>query len=228
VVGFSIGADDYVTKPFSVKVLLQRIKALQRRADPSATPPTSLTIWGAHRSRAPPRQRRRRRAGPDATEFRLLECMLRQPGRAFSRPQLMDVAIGEGAIVLERTIDVHIKTLRKKLGSKQDSSRPCAASAIDFGKQNNFGVGAKPSMIIYGFARASPVCLYQPHPNGKPHQSRHVVNVEPLHELGAVCFHRLGADAQEARHLLDAPPRPASAGSRAGAASAVQGAGLIA
>jgi two-component system phosphate regulon response regulator PhoB len=51
------------------------------------------------------------------TEFRLLECLLRQPGRAFSRHQLMDAAIGEGAIVLERTIDVHIKTLRRKLGS---------------------------------------------------------------------------------------------------------------
>ena len=51
------------------------------------------------------------------TEFRLLECLLRSPGRAFSRQHLMDSAIGEGAIVLERTIDVHIKTLRKKLGS---------------------------------------------------------------------------------------------------------------
>jgi two-component system, OmpR family, phosphate regulon response regulator PhoB len=50
------------------------------------------------------------------TEFRLLECLLRQPGRAFSRHQLMDAAIGEGQIVLERTIDVHIKTLRKKIG----------------------------------------------------------------------------------------------------------------
>ena len=49
------------------------------------------------------------------TEFRLLECLLRQPGRAFTRHQLMDAAIGEGAIVLERTIDVHIKTLRRKL-----------------------------------------------------------------------------------------------------------------
>ena len=49
--------------------------------------------------------------------FRLLECLLRQPGRAFTRHQLMDAAIGEGAIVLERTIDVHIKTLRKKLGA---------------------------------------------------------------------------------------------------------------
>ena len=50
------------------------------------------------------------------TEFRLLECLLRQPGRAFTRAQLMDAAIGDGAIVLERTIDVHVKTLRKKLG----------------------------------------------------------------------------------------------------------------
>ena len=49
------------------------------------------------------------------TEFRLLECMVRQPGRAFSRHQLMDAAIGEGSIVLERTIDVHVKTLRQKM-----------------------------------------------------------------------------------------------------------------
>ena len=49
------------------------------------------------------------------TEFKLLECLLRQPGRAFSRHQLMDAAIGEGSVVLERTIDVHVKTLRRKL-----------------------------------------------------------------------------------------------------------------
>src|SRR5262249_21622106 len=51
------------------------------------------------------------------TEFRLLESLVRQPGRAFTRHQLMDAAIGEGAIVLERTIDVHVKTLRRKLGA---------------------------------------------------------------------------------------------------------------
>jgi len=49
------------------------------------------------------------------TEFKLLLCMLRQPGRAFNRFQLMDAAIGEGSIVLERTIDVHVKTLRQKI-----------------------------------------------------------------------------------------------------------------
>jgi two-component system phosphate regulon response regulator PhoB len=121
VVGFSMGADDYVTKPFSVKVLLQRIKALQRRVEAGNEAADVIDHLGVRIDRV------RHRASVDSeeldltpTEFRLLECLLRQPGRAFSRPQLMDVAIGEGAIVLERTIDVHIKTLRKKLSGKQD------------------------------------------------------------------------------------------------------------
>ena len=59
-----------------------------------------------------------RRLDLTPTEFRLLEALIRQPGRAFSRHQLMDAAIGEGSIVLERTIDVHVKTLRKKLGDQ--------------------------------------------------------------------------------------------------------------
>ena len=116
-VGFSMGADDYVTKPFSVKVLLQRIKALQRRVD---GPPESTDVVEHLGVRV---DRVRHKASVKnseldltPTEFRLLECLLRQPGRAFSRHQLMDAAIGEGAIVLERTIDVHIKTLRRKLG----------------------------------------------------------------------------------------------------------------
>src|SRR5438552_2435305 len=118
VVGFSLGADDYVTKPFSIKVLQQRIKALQRRFD-GAADPTELIECNDVRI---DRLRHRAFAGGHEleltpTEFRLLECLLRQPGRAFTRHQLMDAAIGDGAIVLERTIDVHIKTLRRKLGS---------------------------------------------------------------------------------------------------------------
>src|SRR5205807_1692255 len=60
------------------------------------------------------------------TEFRLLECLVRQPGRAFSRHQLMDAAISDGSIVLERTIDVHVKTLRKKL-----AAAGCAGELIE-------------------------------------------------------------------------------------------------
>src|SRR5262245_19253208 len=118
VVGFSLGADDYVTKPFSPRVLMQRIKALQRRVEGSGEPGDVVEYLGVRIDRV------RHRAFAEGreleltpTEFRLLECLVRQPGRAFTRHQLMDAAIGEGAVVLERTIDVHVKTLRRKLGS---------------------------------------------------------------------------------------------------------------
>jgi two-component system, OmpR family, phosphate regulon response regulator PhoB len=118
VVGFSLGADDYVTKPFSVKVLLQRIKALQRRVEGVTDPVDAIEYLDVRLDRVRHRAYAEgRELDLTPTEFRLLECLLRQPGRAFTRHQLMDAAIGEGAIVLERTIDVHIKTLRKKLGA---------------------------------------------------------------------------------------------------------------
>lgn len=115
--GFSTGADDYVTKPFSTKVLVQRVKALKRRADNS--PEFGDTV--EHHNIRIDRVRHRVFIGDEPveltpTEFRLLECLLKQPGRAFNRQQLMDAAIGDGSIVLERTIDVHVKTLRKKIG----------------------------------------------------------------------------------------------------------------
>src|SRR3954453_1158971 len=117
VIGLSMGADDYVTKPFSNKVLLQRIKAILRRAE-AARENTDVT---EHLGVRVDRMRHavtvgEKRLDLTPTEFRLLEALIRQPGRAFSRPQLMDGAIGDGSIVLERTIDVHVKTLRRKLG----------------------------------------------------------------------------------------------------------------
>jgi two-component system phosphate regulon response regulator PhoB len=121
VVGFSVGADDYVVKPFSPKVLLQRIRALQRRAEANNAPQDVIEHLGVvvdkikHRATAGGQE-----VDLTPTEFRLLECMLRQPGRAFTRQQLMDFAIEEGAVVLERTIDVHVKSLRRKLGAERD------------------------------------------------------------------------------------------------------------
>jgi two-component system phosphate regulon response regulator PhoB len=114
--GYSTGADDYVTKPFSNKVLLHKVKALLRRVDTQSDAGDVVEHAGVKIDRV---RHRVTVAGSAVeltpTEFRLLECLVRQPGRAFSRHQLMDAAIGEGQIVLDRTIDVHVKTLRKKL-----------------------------------------------------------------------------------------------------------------
>jgi len=123
VIGLSMGADDYVTKPFSNKVLLQRIKAILRRSE-SAKENTDVTD---HLGVKVDRMRHlvtvgEKRLDLTPTEFRLLEALIRQPGRAFTRHQLMDAAIGEGSIVLERTIDVHVKTLRRKLGEVRDGA----------------------------------------------------------------------------------------------------------
>ena len=115
-VGFSVGADDYVTKPFSVKVLLERIKALCRRiatgTEPQLVSSQGITI-------APVRHRVTINDQPvtlTRSEFQLLESLAKQPGRVFSRAELIDAALGEDTLVLERTIDVHIRSLRKKLG----------------------------------------------------------------------------------------------------------------
>lgn len=117
VVGFSVGADDYVTKPFSVKVLLERVRALLRRTQ-SETDEREIAVSQAVRI-----DRRRHQATIDGeameltlSEFRLLDALVRQPGRAFSRTELIDSALGDDALVLERTIDVHIRSLRKKMG----------------------------------------------------------------------------------------------------------------
>ena len=116
VVGYSLGADDYVPKPFSNKVLLHKVKALLRRVEGPGESGDVTEHLGVKVDRVRHRVTFRGEALElTPTEFRLLECLVRQPGRAFSRQQLMDAAIGEGSIVLDRTIDVHVKTLRRKL-----------------------------------------------------------------------------------------------------------------
>lgn len=121
VAGFSVGADDYVTKPFSVKVLLERIRALLRRRQGTTQEGDVLVSQGVLVDRG----RHRVTVGDqplDVTpsEFGLLESLIRQPGRVFSRSELIDAALGGDSLVLERTIDVHIRALRKKMGPYAD------------------------------------------------------------------------------------------------------------
>jgi two-component system phosphate regulon response regulator PhoB len=119
VVGFSVGADDYVTKPFSVKVLMERVKALLRRRSGAEVHDRNTVVSQGlmidtrrHRALAGERALELTRA-----EFALLETLVRQPGRAFTRSELISSALGDDAFVLERTIDVHVRAIRKKLGT---------------------------------------------------------------------------------------------------------------
>ena len=112
--GFESGIDDYITKPFSPRELIARIRALLRRSGlPSESQMTvgKLTLdLRSHELKVGDTQVR---VGP--TEFRLLEFLLSHPGRTFNRSQLLDHVWGRSAYVEERTVDVHVLRLRKAL-----------------------------------------------------------------------------------------------------------------
>ena len=119
VVGFNMGADDYVTKPFRVKPLMERVKAQLRRPSTPVEVQEVIEIDGIQIDR---NSHLVTVDGDELTltptEFLMLWAFLRQPGRTFNRHELLDCSRGEDANSLERTIDVHIRSLRKKLGDK--------------------------------------------------------------------------------------------------------------
>jgi two-component system phosphate regulon response regulator PhoB len=111
--GLSTGADDYLVKPFSMPEFVARVRALLRRAKPE-TLSNVLKVGDIVLDRETHRVYRGKveiRLGP--TEFRLLEFLMRSPGRVFSRGQLLDNVWGETIYIDERTVDVHVGRLRK-------------------------------------------------------------------------------------------------------------------
>ena len=139
--GLAVGADDYVVKPFSVIELMARVHALLRRSRPERVA-ERLYVGDLDLDRLTRRVRRGDRdirLGP--TDFRLLEYLIEKPGRVFSRAQLLELVWGRLAGVDERTVDVHIGRLRKKLskGKERDLIRTVrgAGYAIDEGFGGN-------------------------------------------------------------------------------------------
>lgn len=133
IVGLELGADDYITKPFNPREVLARLRAVLRRTGANPTPPQRLAIGalvmdldrhevqhnGSHIELTP-------------TEYELLRALMEQPGHAFTRRELIERALGFGYESLERTIDSHVKNLRKKIES--DADNPTLIETV-------FGVG---------------------------------------------------------------------------------------
>jgi DNA-binding response OmpR family regulator len=117
VLGLELGADDYLTKPFSPRELTARIKAVLRR---TTLPQEPVDVIRRGLLTIDMSRREVNCSGKiivlTATEFRLLQCIAGHPGRVFSRSQLIDGALGQDVSVVDRTIDVHITGLRRKLG----------------------------------------------------------------------------------------------------------------
>ena len=127
--GLGVGADDYMTKPFSPRELVARVRARLRRAAPVVAAPSADAGWQEHGAFAIDREGRRIRFRGHALdltryEYALLEALLQRPGAILSRAQLMDRGWDSSADSADRTVDTHVKTLRAKLRAAGASDDP--------------------------------------------------------------------------------------------------------
>jgi len=118
IVGFELGADDYVTKPFSPRELSLRVKAILRRGRADAATPEQLVHHGLSLDIERHQCTWKGEEIPlTAKEFLLLTSLVRRPGRVLTRERLLEEVWGEGIAVTHRTVDTHMKRLREKLGA---------------------------------------------------------------------------------------------------------------
>ncbi len=122
VLGLEIGGDDYITKPFSPRELVARIKAHLLRSESDAAPEATEVVLGPFRLDQAARRvyQNGKEVELTSTEFKLLEFFLTHPGHAFSRDQLLRQVWGEQHFVTPRTVDVHVRRLREQIEARPD------------------------------------------------------------------------------------------------------------
>ncbi len=137
--GLATGADDYMVKPFSVPELLARIRTILRRMNPESVADElragDLTL--DRRTRRVIRSSRDVSLSP--TEFRLLEHLMQNPGRVYSRTQLLDMVWGREVYVDERTVDVHVGRLRKALSRSREPDPIRTVRGMGYSFDERFG-----------------------------------------------------------------------------------------